>query len=106
MKAYQKIAAISALLLSVFSPGRASADDCAALGGSIVGSECQVSTTVSRSGTYSITGTLRITGSGEIDVPVLNTGNVLTLNVAGDFIMDVGSVIDGFAPATSQRAAS
>jgi uncharacterized repeat protein (TIGR01451 family) len=74
--------------------GHAGGDECAALGGAIVGSECRITTPVTASsaahgGAFSIAETLRITGTGSITVPAAAGGNTLTLDIAGDLIIDV-----------------
>jgi uncharacterized repeat protein (TIGR01451 family) len=74
--------------------------DCAALGGVLVGGECQISGAVAASdvahgGPFVIDRTLRITGTGSIGVPKAAGGNLLTLDIAGDFIMDAPTVGHG-----------
>lgn len=93
--------------LVVWGGSPALADDCVALGGAIVGTECQVSTFVTKSdalhgGPFNIAETLRITGTGKITVPALAAGNPLTINITpgggadtGQFIMDDGAKIVG-----------
>ena len=76
------LSAVAVCLLAV--PGRAAADDCALLGGALVGGECVVSTSVSAAGSYAIATPLRITGAGRIVVPPTSAPsqpNSLTLNV-------------------------
>jgi hypothetical protein len=91
--------AIASGLLSL-APAAARADDCVALGGAIVGSECQISTAVSRSGTFNLDETLRVLSTGKISVPAAAGGNSLTIDIctsAGscDLVMDSGGQISG-----------
>ena len=93
---------VAALLM--FLPARAAfADGCTALGGDVVGTECQLSASVNKSGTFNIDQqTFRILPGGKITVPVAAKGNTLEINVcvAGalptcDFIMEAGAEIRG-----------
>lgn len=90
-----------ALALTLAAPNLArAADQCAALGGAIVGNECRITTPVTASnaahgGPFTIAETLHITGTGSIAVPAMAGGNALTLDVAGDVIID--------SPTTSGR---
>src|SRR5687767_7752251 len=88
-------------LLSGAQP--AQADDCVALGGTVVAGECRISGPVTKSGAYSIATPLRITSTGNVVVPALGPGlgNALTLNVTGNVTLEAplaGQVaIDGNA---------
>ena len=93
---------VAALLM--FLPARAAfADGCTALGGDVVGSECQVSASVSKSGAFNIDQqTFRILNGRKITVPVAKMGNTLEINVCAagalttcDFIMEAGAEITG-----------
>ena len=89
------------LALSLIGAGAASADDCVALGGVFQSGECQLTSTVTKSGNFSIGTPLRLTSSGRIIVPPSTT---LTLTVAGDFTIDappVGSIVAISGNATS-----
>jgi parallel beta helix pectate lyase-like protein len=87
--------------LIFLTPGHARADDCANIGGSIVGTECQIDNNAgSLSGTFNLDETLHILSGGKITVPSANGGNTLTINVCAlpavcDFIMDTGAQIRG-----------
>ena len=79
------------LLFSAFS-AFAYADDCVALGGSIVGAECQISTNVKKVGSYTIDETLRILADKTINAT--NTSVIgIDLTIDGDLIMEPGSRI-------------
>ena len=70
---------------------------CPLLGGSVVGGECRITGPVIASdaihgGPFAIEGTLRVMGTGSITVPAAAGGNSLTLNVLGDFIVEVPTV--------------
>lgn len=78
------------------------ADDCVALGGAIVGTECQITVAVSRTGTYNLDETLRITGTGSIDASAGTTGITLNICVAPavpspscDLILETPTVLGG-----------
>lgn len=78
------------------------ADDCGRLGGAINGAgECEISTAVTRSdvtapgGPYTISETLRIKSTGKITIPSSTAASSLTLNIAGQLIMEDGAVISG-----------
>jgi probable HAF family extracellular repeat protein len=74
------------------------ADDCVALGGTPSGGQCQITGTVSRSGSYAISTGLRITSTGSIVVPSPGpgAGSSLSLIVAGGVNLE--------APALGQAA--
>lgn len=98
-----------AMLLTGFSsflPQATAIDDCALLGGAIVGSECQINSVVSASSTYNLVETLHLLSGGQIIVPPIGGGNTLTLNITGDFVMDIGSKISGDAVGSSAKAAT
>ncbi len=90
-----------AFAIMLATAASAQADDCASLGGVVVGSgesvECQVAAPVSASGAYNVATALRITATGRIVVPPLPAGNSLTLNVNGALTIEV--------PATAGAAA-
>src|SRR5262245_12176391 len=92
---------VLACALFALSAGVSLADDCSALGGVIVGTECQVKSSVTKSdaahgGPFNIAEDLRIcgkpgftvcsTGPGKISVPASN--NSLTINITGQLIME------------------
>src|SRR5262249_53003015 len=87
-------ASLFVMMLAIAAPFAAAtpamADDCAALGGSLVGSECQVTTGVTvGGGGYTIGSALRITANGSITVtPVAGAQTTLALNVAGNFTIE------------------
>ena len=98
MVSWVMVTALAGLL--VLGASTASADDCSALGGAIVGNDCEVSTAVVASdaehgGPFVIDRTLRITGSGRITVPELSGGNNLTLSIKGNLVMDVPATATG-----------
>jgi opacity protein-like surface antigen len=80
---------VFAVVIALSAASPASADDCAALGGALVGTECQLSAAVTRSGTFTLDHTLHILGTGKITVPPAPGGNDLTLDITGGLIMDV-----------------
>jgi hypothetical protein len=77
-----------ALLLG--APAKASAAGCVDLGGAIVGLECQLSAQVVKSGTFDLTETLHILGTGG----VTTNGADLTINSPNDIILDAGAFIN------------
>ena len=78
--------AFSALGISAY------ADDCTALGGSIVSGECQISSTVSKVGPYIIDETLHILSNNAINSS--NTTTVgISLRINGDLILENASKI-------------
>jgi hypothetical protein len=103
---------LAAFVLVLGATSGAYAADCTDLCGSIVGIECQISAASiaacagpppasnPKNGTFSVAETLRIKSDGIITVPKLAGGNNLTLNIAGDFIMDAGGKIVGDAGAS------
>jgi hypothetical protein len=103
------------LLLGVLTilsrPGTVRADDCVALGGSLVAGECQIASVQTKSGVFNLDETLRILGTGSITVPVVAGGNSLTLNInnGGDFVIDMpaaptgGRIVNDDVAATGQR---
>src|SRR3989344_4328173 len=90
------------LLYSVLNTAFVLADDCAAIGGSIVSGECQLSTTFTSTGTFYFDETLHILGTGEIDA----TGGGVTLNIDGDLIMDTSALIEANDPFMTNNGAS
>lgn len=95
--------ALAGAALAVLPASPASAvDQCAALGGSIAGGECVLSTHVTRSGPFTLDETLHITSSGSITVSPVTAGLTLTIN--GGFIMDANSKIDGSTNAVGSGA--
>ena len=102
---------IVAALLIVLPVRAAFADVCTDLGGLVVGTECQLSASVKKSGTFNIDQqTLRILDGGTITVPVAASGNTLTINVCGapaacDFIMETGAKIIGDVQGTGTATA-
>lgn len=101
MRQLAVIVAIVAAGLGFLTVSNALADDCVALGGTIVGAECQISVNVgAKSGTFNLDETLHILSTGKITVPALAGGNTLTLNICTlptpcDLIMDTGAQIKG-----------
>ena len=103
---------IAVCLLGVTAalPEHARADDCAALGGAIVGPECQVDGDVgSKSGTFNLDEPLHILSSGRIAVPAAAGGNALTISIctvpaACDLVMDEGAQILGDAAGTGSAS--
>ena len=87
-----RIASVATVTILTLGRGRAAADDCSALGGTIAGGECRISSVVSRSGAYSLDETLHILGNGRINVPAVVEGNFLTLSITGDLIVEVPTV--------------
>ena len=83
------------VLAVVSGPGAAAADDCAALGGVPAGGECQIATSVTRSGAFSIGGTLHVLGTGRLAVPPAPAS--LTLTISGSLILDPPLVAGGGA---------
>ena len=82
---------LSVIVLIAFTSFAISAyaDDCAALGGSIIGGECQIDTLENKTGSYSLDETLHILPNSYIDAK----GAGITLNVDGDVMLDAGSKI-------------
>ncbi len=79
------------VLFSAFS-AFAYADDCVALGGSIVGAECQISSNVNKVGSYTIDETLHILAGKTINAS--NDTNIgIDLTIDGNLLMDLGSRI-------------
>lgn len=94
-------------ILTIFSALSISAyaDNCVDLGGSIVASECQISSNVKKVGSYTIDETLHILGGKTINAS--NTTNIgIDLTIKGDLLMDVGSRINANDPGTGNEAAS
>src|SRR5262245_23580566 len=101
---------VAAALLLV-SPSRLVADACtdpppAGLNGTVVGTECQVNSSVTAQTTYNFAagptlhvcapgGTCATPTLGTITVPPAAGGNNLTLNLTGSLIMDTGASIVG-----------
>ena len=73
------VAAVAAFLSGLSSP--ALGDDCGLLGGAINGSgECEISSTVAKTGTYNLDETLHVTGAGRIDASNASLAGI-TLNI-------------------------
>lgn len=78
-------------------------DECGLLGGviDIPSGECQISaspnikSSSAHGGSFDLDETLRILNGGRITVPVASGGNTLTINITGQFIMEVGAKIVG-----------
>lgn len=89
------------LLVSVLTtlshPGIVQADDCVALGGSLVAGECQIVSAQTKSGVFTLEETLHILGTGSITVPIVADGNSLTLNITngGNLIIDIPTSANG-----------
>lgn len=79
------------LLLALSAPTSALADDCAALGGSIVAGECQVSGSHNASGSFTLDETLHILTGGKI---ITGAGGIDLTITSGDLIMEDGAFID------------
>ncbi len=79
--------------LMLDASGDAHAASCDDVGGTIVGTECQISGEVTASGNFLLPQTLHILTGGVIIVSPETIG--LTIDIAGDLIMDTGSKIDG-----------
>jgi hypothetical protein len=95
MKRYYAVGSlvVSMMLLLLSRPGDAYAQGCASLGGTIVGAECQISTTVHKSGTFNLEAGLTLhllTSAGKI----ITDGNNIEIKVHGRLIMDAGTEID------------
>jgi hypothetical protein len=60
-----------------------------------------LTSSVTKSGTFNIAQTLRLSGTGAITVPAATDGNNLTINVTGDFVMETGTKISGDVTGTS-----
>jgi hypothetical protein len=96
---------------AVQAAAQATEDPCIALGGTIkvVDSvvQCEVSTTVTRSGTFTLKETLRITAGGKITVPPVSpVAPGLTLEITGALIMDSTSAIVGDATTINRPGAT
>ena len=89
---YNKIAknAILPLLIILILPNHVFADDCSALGGSLVSGDCVVSGSFIRHGNFNINESLHFLGNGSVDA----TGFGIRLAVNGDLVMEDGSVIE------------
>ena len=92
------------------TPSVASAS-CAALGGTVVGSECQVAGTVNVSGSITVGTpgspvTLRIQPTGRLVVPEAVVQNAVSLLVYGDLVMEQGARITGDATGTLGAASN
>ena len=83
---------VFAVVLAFGAASPASADDCVALGGALIGTECRLSAVVTRSGSFTLDHTLHILGTGKITVPPAPGGNNLTLDITGGLIMDVPTI--------------
>ncbi|MGE0679863.1 MAG: hypothetical protein AB7P69_02990, partial [Candidatus Binatia bacterium] len=83
-------------MLTVFvTTQQAFADGCTDLGGAVFSGECILSSPVTKSGAFNVAQTLRLSGAGAITVPSATDGNTLTIDVAGDLIMETGTKISG-----------
>ena len=80
------------MLLACLTGQAYAVDQCAALGGALVGGECRINSLVSKAGSFTLDETLRITSTGNITVPAAGGGNALTLNITGRLIMDAGRI--------------
>lgn len=92
--------AVLATALLLLGTGAAWGDDCARLGGTAMDGECWVNSEVSVSGSYFVTGTLRIQSAGRLVVPQTfppSGPNTLTLSLGGSLIMEVGASVIGDA---------
>jgi uncharacterized repeat protein (TIGR01451 family) len=89
---YVRLFVLSTLSLLSVCAGTAAADDCVALGGTLVSGECRITTVVSRSGSFTLDETLHIMGNGRINVPAAGGGNSLTLDITGDLIIEFPTV--------------
>jgi len=93
--------AILAAVVVFGAPGRAAADSCGALGGTLVDpmfpGDCVISGPVVgvRTGLFTIAETLRFNGTGKLTTAA-PTGITITIT-SGDFIMASGTTIDGSA---------
>lgn len=82
---------VALIVFSSFSSS-AYADDCAALGGAIVGAECQISSVVKKTGSFTIDETLRILANKTINAT--NTTDVgISLAIDGDLILEQGAMV-------------
>lgn len=104
-----RVGLLCALVLTVGRTEQAQAQDCAALGGAVVGAECQISgtQTLPGGGTFNLLvppQTLHILSGGSLVVPSVNGApQTLTINIAQDLIMDVGATISGDASGGGMR---
>jgi parallel beta-helix repeat protein len=87
------VALFGCTMLVLGAAGRAQAAPCDDLGGTIVGTECQINSPVTASGSFLLPQTLHLLAGGVITVSPEPVG--LEIDIAGDFIMDIGSKIDG-----------
>jgi hypothetical protein len=91
--------ALAGGLLAMAGPGIAlAADDCGALGGSIVAGECQVPAGLhAATGSFNLDETLHLLANAHIDATSAPaTGISLTMD--GDLVMDAGSIIEADDP--------
>src|SRR5262249_51233464 len=90
----------------LFGSNAALADDCAALGGNIVGTECVIDGSApgtppnTRHGNFVLAETLHFKAPGVITVDH-SVPNSLKITITGDLIMDAGTTIDGDAAGAS-----
>jgi len=85
----------AAFLLCGAATARADAADCVAFGGTFVpGSpdECQISTALVKTGSFTLDETLHILGTGSITT---GAGGITLEITTGDFLMDSGALVDG-----------
>ena len=87
------VALFGCTMLVLGVAGGAQAAPCDDLGGTIVGAECQINGPVTASGNFLLPQTLHLLAGGVITVSPEPVG--LEIGIAGDFIMDIGSKIDG-----------
>src|SRR5262245_8849970 len=91
---------LAAVGLFCFGVSGALADDCASLGGNIVGTECVIDGTApglppnTHSGSFTLNETLRMTGTGIITVPAAPASITIDIT-SGDFVMENGTKIIG-----------
>lgn len=88
-----RLSALLFLFVTAFTSSQAMADDCAALGGALIGGECQIAALQLKSnaacsggGGCALDETLHILNTGSLIVTPLSAG--LTVNILGDLIID------------------
>lgn len=103
------VALFGCMLFLIGSVNSVRAQDCALLGGAVVGAECQISgtQTLAGGGTFNLLvppQTLRILNGGSLVVPSVNGApQTLTINIAQDLIMEGNAAIDGNASGGGMR---
>lgn len=101
MKRLLTLAAIVAACLTLLPAASASADGCTLLGGTVVGSECQISGNVgNKDGVFNLDQSLRMLAGSKIVVPSAPNGNSLVINVCAapticSVTMEQGAEISG-----------